>query len=131
MIILPITNLVFWLIVFLVYSISCKTHMSRLFFLQISRSDDIAFCIGDSNKLHLGDFNGDNRTDLLCHNNTNGRRIILLATQEGNFSGTPRAMQNWCRFNKLLLIGDFNGNGRDDMMCHAPWDGHKWIRWEG
>ena len=28
---------------------------------------------------------------------------------------------------KLLWIGDFNGDGRDDMMCHAPWNGHKWI----
>ena len=28
---------------------------------------------------------------------------------------------------KLLWIGDFNGDGWDDMMCHAPWNGHKWI----
>ena len=26
-----------------------------------------------------------------------------------------------------LLIGDFNGDGRDDILCHQMSNGYKWI----
>lgn len=32
----------------------------------------------------------------------------------------------WC-LNLDLHIGDFNGDGRNDILCHATQNGYKWI----
>ena len=34
----------------------------------------------------------------------------------------------WCKHNGAqLLIGDFNGDGRSDLLCHDKNSGYKWI----
>lgn len=88
------------------------------------RNKDWCSAYGDAT--HVGDFNGDEREDLLCHNirassDTAGKRAVDLASSSGRFVGS-----NWesgtSRFcygtNRKLLIGDFNGDGRDDLGCH-------------
>ena len=37
-----------------------------------------------------------------------------------------RPMMEWCLGNELF-VGDFNGDGRDDILCHRISDGYKWI----
>ena len=75
----------------------------------------------------IGDFNGDGRDDMLCHDNT-GKKWVALANAAGHFTGTSwYANMGWCNHGgSRLLIGDFNGDGRDDMLCHDN-SGKKWV----
>jgi hypothetical protein len=79
--------------------------------------------------LYVGDFDGNGRTDLLCHNTQNGNNELAYANSDGQFPQidwvTPDA--GWCRHPELLVVGDFNGDGRSDALCHKPGDGHRKI----
>lgn len=87
-----------------------------------------AFC-GVNGKLYRGDFNGDGRADLLCHELTTGTKRITFADTAGRFGGSPVAMNNsWCNGDSQTLhLGDFNGDGREDLLCHDVTSGNKWI----
>jgi hypothetical protein len=87
------------------------------------------WCSHSGAQLHMGDFNGDGRDDLLCHDTGNGHKWIAYAQGSGEFTGTDweRSM-GWCSHSGAQLrIGDFNGDGRDDLLCHDTGNGHKWI----
>jgi hypothetical protein len=63
-----------------------------------------------------GDFNGDGRADILWRND-NGRVTNWLGTAEGGFTGNianaeSHADMTW----EIEGIGDFNGDGRDDVL---------------
>jgi hypothetical protein len=80
-------------------------------------------------RLFVGDFNGDGRDDLLCHDTGSGKKWIDFADANGQFNGTNWSRDaNWCSHaTARLFVGDFNGDGRDDMLCHDVADGRKWI----
>lgn len=86
------------------------------------------FCRSNE-RLFAGDFDGDGFDDLLCHGLTTGRKSINY----GNASGAPGARSwssnsNWCGHPAgQLQIGDFNGDNRDDILCHDVDTGYKWI----
>ncbi len=90
---------------------------------------DGGWCRADSSELFKGDFNGDGRTDLLCHDNRGGTKWIDFADVNGQFNGTDWSREaGWCnRGTARLLIGDFNGDSRDDLLCHDIASGEKWI----
>jgi hypothetical protein len=94
-----------------------------------SWSTTFAWCKYENERLHTGDFNGDGRDDLLCHNIKNGDKWISLASARGRFYGTDwNSGLGWCKHaTGRLSIGDFNGDGFDDMLCHDIDDGRKWI----
>ena len=86
----------------------------------------MGWCYHAGAELHLGDFNGDGRTDMLCHDRA-GYKWVSLANADGSFSGTSwhKAMK-WCSHaGSRLMIGDFNGDGRSDLLCYDK--NHKWI----
>jgi hypothetical protein len=85
------------------------------------------WCGHDGAKVSLGDFNGDGRDDLLCHDNI-GRSWIDLANAAGEYQGTDGyGVWGWCgHAGATLSIGDFDGDGRDDLFCHDV-DGRRWI----
>lgn len=96
---------------------------------------DTDWCrISSSQKLLVADFNGDDRDDLLCHNSA-GHSFIDYANSSGQFLGTnwsrsaPDTDDSWCRLSSSieLLTGDFNGDGRDDLLCSSRTNGKKWI----
>ena len=87
------------------------------------------WCKHGTGQLHLGDFNGDGRQDMLCHDIKSGHKWVAFANQFRDYSGTnwQKAMK-WCRHKSArLFIGDFNGDGRSDMLCHNTRSGYKWI----
>ena len=64
----------------------------------------------------IGDFNGDNRDDVLWRNN-DGRITNWLGTQNGGYidnaaNGLSSVSNDW----QIAGVGDFNGDGRDDIL---------------
>src|SRR5262249_34828492 len=82
----------------------------------------LGFCnAADSRRLIARDFNGDNRDDLLCFDRNSGPMWIDYASATGTFAGTDWSAANgWCDAteSRRVHIGDFNGDGRDDLLCH-------------
>lgn len=90
---------------------------------------DDGWCSDESQRVLVGDFNGDGRDDLLCHDIDSGRKWIDYASVSGQLRGTDwTSAAGWCMVDsQRLFVGDFNGDGRSDLMCHDIQTGHKWI----
>ncbi|MEU5424645.1 VCBS repeat-containing protein, partial [Streptomyces olivoreticuli] len=79
-------------------------------------------CTRDWKVVGTGDFNGDGRTDVLWHNTTTGELATWLLDGRGNVTGDPRlswkcgpdCTRDW----KVVGTGDFNGDGRTDVLWH-------------
>jgi FG-GAP-like repeat len=81
---------------------------------------DTTWCSSPNSTLYSADFNGDNRTDLMCREPN--RISIDYADADGQFSGTDWSREsNWCTHpNSKLSLGDFNGDNRTDLLCKDP-----------
>jgi hypothetical protein len=70
----------------------------------------------------IGDFNGDGRQDIVSFNSSTGNVYVGLSTLFGFWSQGLDNQWLWksdfCRgSNSTPLVGDFNGDGRDDIAC--------------
>jgi hypothetical protein len=80
-----------------------------------------AFCGGTNDRLYVARLNSDTRSDLLCNNVQSGTMTARFASTSGNF---PSA--NWTATGRSfctgtsdrLIVGDANGDGRDDLICN-------------
>lgn len=91
-------------------------------------------CRGENARVHVGDFNGDGKDDLLCHETANGIRKIDHSDDNGHFSGfdwqsTEEGRRSWCYGSSSfrLIIGDFDGDSNADAVCHDMRLGHRLI----
>ncbi len=73
------------------------------------------FCFGTEIPL-VGDFNGDGKDDIATFTRgTTGDVYVALSTGSG-FVGTGwKWHDNFCFGNEIPLVGDFNGDGKDDL----------------
>ncbi len=76
----------------------------------------------------LADFDGDGEDDLLCHSNATGTFWLDFAWG-GALNGTNQQVNaGWCKGRtQRLYTGDFNGNGRDDVLCVDVEEGGFWV----
>ncbi len=84
------------------------------------------WCSHATAQLHIGDFNADGRSDLLCHDTSDGRKWIDFASTTGALFGTNdwESTINWCTHaTAMLIVSDFSGDGRSDIMCHTRANG--------
>jgi hypothetical protein len=97
------------------------------------------FCAGPSERLIVGRFNDDARADLMCLDVVSGTRVLRYAQSNGTFvleNPSPNALpaQGWSTTNswcigdhQSLHLGDFNDDGRDDLLCHDVVSGKLYI----
>lgn len=106
---------------------STATSVNR--FLAPNWSTTSVWCNAAGDRLMVGDFNGDARTDLLCFNTTTGRKQIDFATATPGYTGTNwTATAPFCTHATAELhAGDFNGDGRTDLLCKDTGNGRHWI----
>ena len=76
-----------------------------------------------------GDFNGDGRDDVWCHDPTVsgslGHTWVALSNGVNAFVDTGVWLSNWCSHPGATFgSADFNGDGKEDLWCHDPPDGN-------
>ncbi len=71
----------------------------------------------NSNELHIGDFNGDGRDDLLIRDNNQSKFYVMLSNGK-KFVQSSKLLweEGFGVASQELKIGDFNGDGKDDLL---------------
>ena len=87
---------------------------------RVGCSKSMWWCTHAVASLYIGDFNGDSRDDILCHDK-GGHVFIAYTNNRGRFTKTGWHMaMGFC-------IGDFNGDRKSDLLCHDGLGGSKRI----
>ena len=106
----------------------CLLFSAPAFYRQTDWYRAMGWCAHSGSILLTGDFNGDGRADMMCHD-SKGNKWVALANSAGQFTTTTWHNKGapWCGHKGAQLhLGDFNGDGRTDMLCHDL-AGNKWV----
>ncbi|MFJ2239743.1 FG-GAP-like repeat-containing protein [Streptomyces sp. NPDC087859] len=64
-----------------------------------------------------GDVNSDGRPDLIARNSSTGAVYLYKGTSAGKLSARVKLYDNWKTYKKIVGVGDFNGDGRGDLLA--------------
>ncbi|SNX88594.1 VCBS repeat protein [Streptomyces sp. TLI_55] len=64
-----------------------------------------------------GDVNGDGRPDLIARNSSTGAVYLYKGTSTSKLSARVKLYDNWKTYKKIVGVGDFNGDGRGDLLA--------------
>ena len=95
--------------------------------IRLSWTSETPFCNGADEELHVADFDGDGRSDVLCRNRVSTLNTIDYATEDGRYEATELWSYEWCASDWQLFVGDFDGDDRADLLCHSPAGLGKWV----
>jgi hypothetical protein len=92
-------------------------------------SQDNDWCVGPSSRLHVGRFGNSSVDSLLCHDLLTGTLELDYPDSSGEFDGTDWINSaGWCTgIGSELHVGDFDGDGLDDLLCHSGTSGRKLL----
>ena len=68
----------------------------------------------DNEKIYIGDFDGDFKSELLAIGSVQAK-IVQLISNNSNVSKSP-APDEFCEINSKLVVGDFNSDGKADVL---------------
>ena len=71
--------------------------------------------------MYVGDFNGDNMSDMICYDDVTGIMITAFANGGGSFDETDSTnSMGWCIGQGCSLsVARVNTDLRDDLVCHC------------
>jgi hypothetical protein len=79
----------------------------------------------DPAHLGYGDFDGNGKTDLIC-NSDDGKHLVAFSRGDGSFAAPlpwwpspPGDGMGWCNLADLGHSGDFDGDGKTDLICNS------------
>ncbi|MEU3339198.1 FG-GAP-like repeat-containing protein [Streptomyces sp. NPDC006668] len=64
-----------------------------------------------------GDITGDGRPDLIVRKASTGELFLYRGTSTGKLSARVKIAGNWSGYKKIVGVGDFNGDGRGDLLA--------------
>ncbi|MFE9608005.1 FG-GAP-like repeat-containing protein [Streptomyces sp. NPDC006012] len=64
-----------------------------------------------------GDITGDGRPDLIARKASTGELFLYKGTSTGKLSARVKIAGNWSGYKKIVGVGDFNGDGRGDLLA--------------
>lgn len=74
----------------------------------------------DGSEVFLADVNGDGRTDVLCHSDSDPSLTVAVSDGSSRFAVSTATLS--CQ-NDNTHVADVNGDGRADIVCHVPTTG--------
>jgi FG-GAP-like repeat len=74
-----------------------------------------------------GDFNGDQRVDVLARERSTGYLWLYPGNGTGGWLSRVRVGTGWNGFSALVGPGDFNGDGTSDVLAREASTGYLWL----
>jgi len=80
-----------------------------------------------SSVVGVGDFNGDQRADLVARRASDGNLYLYAGTGAGGWRAAVLVGRGWNTMNALAGPGDWNGDGRSDLLARERSTGYLWL----